>query len=234
MSGFRIVDAGDAVLVVEFDDRIDVAVNARTIALADAVRSEAIAGVRDVVPTFRSVAVYFDPLRTDRDRLRTLLQKAASQVLTGDGRVQSGRVVDIPVCYDAEFALDLDAVASRVGLDPETVVQLHAGRTYRVFMLGFVPGFAYLGMLDARIAVPRRDTPRPFVEPGSVAIAGEQTGVYPARTPGGWHIIGRTPLTMFSPDRPASSLLRAGENVRFSPLDRDEFARRLAAQDAAA
>lgn len=234
MSGFRITNAGDAVLVAEFDERIDVAVNARTIALADVVRSAAVAGVRDVVPTFRSVAVYFDPLRTDRHLLQSTLQNAAASVLMGDGSVHTGRFVDIPVCYDREFAVDLDAVASRVGLDPEAVVQLHAGRTYRVFMLGFVPGFAYLGTLDPRIAVPRREMPRAAVEAGSVAIAGEQTGVYPARTPGGWHVIGRTPLAMFSSDRPGSSLLRAGDSVRFMPIDRREFARQSAAQDAAA
>jgi inhibitor of KinA len=136
----------------------------------------------------------------------------------------------VPVCYDADLGPDLDHVAAHARLDRDTVIALHTGRTYCVFMLGFVPGFAYLGTIDPRLTLPRRQNPRPAVEPGSVAIAGEQTAVYPSRTPGGWHIIGRTPLKMFVPERPESSLLEAGDVVRFAAIDRREFVRIAAAQ----
>ncbi len=217
--------AGDAVLIVELDDRIDAAVNARAIATADTLRAAAIPGVRDVVPAFRSVAVYFEPLRTDQRRLEAETRRAASDARHLAETSPSQSTVEIPVCYEPELGPDLDAVASRAQLDRDTVIHLHAGRTYRVFMLGFVPGFAYLGSLDPRIAVPRRQTPRAAVAAGSVGIAGEQTGVYPCRTPGGWQIIGRTPIAMFSASRPESSLLRAGDHVRFVPIDRAEFDR---------
>jgi KipI family sensor histidine kinase inhibitor len=138
------------------------------------------------------------------------------------------------VCYDREFAPDLADVALQTGLETSAVAELHSARTYRVFMLGFVPGFAYLGLLDPRLALPRRQTPRPAIDPGSVAIAGEQTAVYPSRTPGGWHIIGRTPLTMFSVDRERAALLQAGDRVRFTPIGPSEFARLSAAPDAVA
>lgn len=231
MSAFRVVAAGDAAIVAEFDDRIDVAVNARAVALAEAIRAADIAGVRDVVPAFRSVTVYFDPLRTDQARLTASIESSAASPAAA--RPASHRRLDVPVCYDVDLGPDLDEVAARVGLQPQDVVTLHTSRTYRVFMVGFVPGFAYLGTLDRRIVLPRRETPRPSVAPGSVGIAGQQTGVYPSQTPGGWHILGRTPLRMFVPDRPGSSLLAAGDTVRFVPVDRAEFTR-LAAQGRAA
>jgi KipI family sensor histidine kinase inhibitor len=134
-----------------------------------------------------------------------------------------GALVEIPVCYDHEAGPDLDDVARFAGLGHDDVVAAHVGRDYRVFMLGFVPGFAYLGTVDARIAAPRRATPRPSVPSGSVGIAGEQTAVYPSQTPGGWNIVGRTPLHMVSFDRAKPSLLEPGDTVRFRAIDRGEF-----------
>jgi len=224
MTSARIVQAGDAVLVAEFDDRIDAAVNALAIALADAVRSAAVAGVRDVVPTFRSVAVYFDPLASDVTKLEGLLRDMAGSVVPADE--DASTLVEIPVCYDREFAPDIDDVVAFAGLpSPEDVAAIHSARTYRVFMLGFVPGFAYLGSVDERIAAPRRRSPRTHVASGSVGIAGLQTGVYPQPTPGGWNIIGRTPVRMLSLDREEPSLLKAGDSVRFHPIDRSVFDR---------
>jgi inhibitor of KinA len=224
----RIVPAGDAALLAEFEDRIDVAVNARAIAMADILRLSPLAGIRDIVPTYRSVAVYFDPLATDVDRLVTQMREAATAPV-GSTAV-NGVLVEVPVCYDAEFGPDLDDVAHFAGLGRSAVVAAHAGRDYRVFMLGFVPGFAYLGIVDSRIAAPRRAVPRARVPIGSVGIAGEQTGIYPSQTPGGWNLVGRTPLPMVSLDRAKPSLLEAGDTVRFRAIDRGGFNRIAAAQ----
>lgn len=219
MTAPRIVAAGDAALVAEFDDRIDVAVNARAVALADHVRTQLVRGVRDVVPTFRSVAVYFDPLQTDVDALAAMLKSASPR----SQQLGTEEVIDVPVCYDLHLGPDLADLARRAECDIDTVVSIHTGREYRVFMLGFTPGFAYLGTVDSRIAVPRLATPRLQVPAGSVAIAGEQTGIYPAQTPGGWNIIGRTPLQTWRADADQPALFQAGDRVRFRRVDRATF-----------
>lgn len=217
----RVVPAGDAALVVEFDEVIDPAVNARAIAVSNRIDAARVRGVRDVVPTYRSVAVYFDPLRTDYPALRALLEREALQPVPP--ATASPVPVRIPVCYGSDFGPDLDAVAAFARLTADEVVGLHAAGTYRVFMLGFVPGFAYMGLLDERIAAPRHATPRVRVPIGSVGIAGRQTGVYPAETPGGWQIIGRTPLKPFDALRMEPFLFKAGDSVQFYPIDRQTY-----------
>lgn len=223
MSDVRIVAAGDAALVAEFEERIDAGVNARVVALADRLQHEPEPGVLDIVPAYRSVTVYFDPLRIASDRLEGRLRS-----LCADATVRTtsaGTLVHLPVCYDAEFGLDLGVVCAFSGLGVGGVVEAHVAREYRVFMLGFVPGFPYLGTVDARIAAPRRSTPRTAVPAGSVAVAGQQTGIYPCQTPGGWNVIGRTPLNMLSLDRPVPTRVAAGDRVRFHPIDRAAFDR---------
>lgn len=225
MSAFRIVPAGDSALVVEFEERIDPDVNARAICCAEAIQAAGFAGVRDVVPTYRSVAVYFDPLRTDGDALMQRLHKEAEQPLPP---VPAARTpVRIPVCYGGDLGPDLSGVASFAGMQEADVVRVHAAATYRVFMLGFVPGFAYLGIVDDRIAMPRHATPRVRVPVGSVGIAGVQTGVYPAETPGGWQLIGGTLVKPFDPSREDPFLMKAGDAVQFYSIDRDEYERML-------
>ncbi len=220
---FHIVPAGDAALVVEFEDRIDPAINARAIAIAEGLRAAALAGVRDIVPTYRSVTVYFDPLRTPVEGLVDRLAHAAA---AATGRQTAPRdPVRVPVCYGGPFGPDLAHVAVAAGLDEGAVVALHAAITYRVFMLGFVPGFAYMGLVDARIATPRHETPRTRVPAGSVGIAGSQTGIYPAATPGGWQLIGRTPLKPFDPARTEPFLFKPGDAVRFEPIAPDTYTR---------
>ena len=226
MKPYRIIPAGDSALVVEFEERIDPEVNARAIAVADALQAAPIAGVRDVVPTYRTVAVFFDPLRTNYDALLERLETAAQRP-AGDTGHQRTPVV-IPVCYGGDLGPDIADVAGVARISEDEVVALHAGATYRVFMMGFVSGFAYMGIVDPRIAAPRRATPRVRVPLGSVGIAGEQTGVYPAETPGGWQIIGRTPLKPFDATRPDPFLVKAGDSVRFTPIDRAEYERLLA------
>ena len=223
MSLFRIVPAGDSALCVEFEERIDPDVNARAIALAERLRGAAIPGVRDIVPTYRSVSVAFDPLRTDYDALIARVERdgAAPAPDAMPGR----KTIRVPVCYGGDFGPDLTAVAAFGGISESEVVALHTSRVYRVFMLGFVPGFAYLGIVDARIAAPRHSTPRTRVPAGSVGIAGVQTGIYPAETPGGWQLLGRTPVKPFDPGRKEPFLMRAGDAVQFYPIDRHEYER---------
>ena len=223
MNAARIVPAGDSALIVEFEERIDRTVNARVLALAERLTADPVAGVLDVVPTYRSVAVYFDPLRTRHAALMSWLSQEASVDTSAPARVPE--TVQVPVCYGSEFGPDLPAVAAFGGVTEPAVIELHTRPVYHVFMLGFAPGMAYLGSVDERIAAPRRDTPRLRVPRGSVGIAGEQTGIYPADSPGGWQIIGRTPLKPFDTTRTNPFLMRAGDRVRFQAIDRAEFDR---------
>ena len=223
MSHCRIVPAGDSALIVEFEERIDPAINARAIALADLLQAAAIAGVRDVVPTYRSVAVFFDPLRTNYDTLLERIERDAGRPAPDAAR--QAEPLRIPVCYGGDLGPDLGAVAAFGGISADEVIALHASATYRVFMLGFVPGFAYMGIVDARIAAPRHSTPRVRVPAGSVGIAGVQTGIYPAETPGGWQLIGRTPIKPFDANRAQPFLMKAGDAVRFYAIDRAEYER---------
>ena len=223
MSHCRIVPAGDSALIVEFEERIDPAINARAIALADSLQAAAIAGVRDVVPTYRSVAVFFDPLRTNYDTLLERIERDAGRPAPDAAR--QAEPLRIPVCYGGDLGPDLGAVAAFGGISADEVIALHASATYRVFMLGFVPGFAYMGIVDARIAAPRHSTPRVRVPAGSVGIAGVQTGIYPTETPGGWQLIGRTPVKPFDANRAQPFLMKGGDAVRFYAIDRAEYER---------
>lgn len=221
MTVVRIVPAGDSAILLELEERIDERVNARVIGIAESLQRQAIAGVRDIVPTYRSVAVYFDPLRTDQQVLVESLEGEAAR--QDDVTLGSAVVHRVPVCYGGEFGPDLAAVADFAGIAEADAVAIHSGATYRVFMLGFMPGFAYMGVLDPRIAAPRRLTPRARVAAGSVGIAGPQTGIYPMDAPGGWQLIGRTPLRPFDPARANPFLVKAGDSVEFYPITRGEF-----------
>jgi KipI family sensor histidine kinase inhibitor len=206
----------DSMLLVELDAVIDPLVNERAIELAQRLTARAGRGVRDIVPGYCTVGVHFDPLATDLSALeRAILD--AGKGLDGLDRLPGRPIVEIPVSYGGADGPDLDAVAAFAGCTPEEVVERHAGRTYRVYMLGFVPGFAYMGRVDPTIAAPRHRMPREKVPAGSVGIAGEQTGVYPMETPGGWQLVGRTRLQMFDASRERPSLLAPGDLVRFVP-----------------
>jgi KipI family sensor histidine kinase inhibitor len=219
---FRIVEAGDSALIVEFEDRLDPAINQQAISLADAIRAGGISGVRDVAPAYRSVAVYFDPVRIDYYSLTALLRAEASALKPTDA-AQVGNPIRVPVCYGGEFGPDLRMVAAFAGVSEAEAIRLHTERTYRVYMLGFVPGFAYMAAVDERIAAPRLPTPRAEIPLGSVGIAGLQTGVYPAATPGGWRIVGRTPLKPFDLDRLEPFFFKPGDAVQFYAVDPAEY-----------
>lgn len=185
---------------------------------ASAVRRQAIGGVTDVVLAYRSAAVFADPDRADLDRLVSQLR--AIEIDSKADEAEAGRVVAIPVLYDGP---DLAEVAARCETTPAEVVAIHSGREYRVFAIGFLPGFPYAGYLPRALSgLARRAEPRLRVSAGSVAIAGRQTGIYPAESPGGWHLLGRTPLRIADPDR-GDFPIRAGDRLRFEPITRDEF-----------
>ena len=217
-------EAGDSAVILQLEagvpqrhNEIDAEVNSRAIRIAEGVRQRRIRGVRDVVPTFRSVAVFFDPLATDLNVIVEALEERSDQRQPRE----AGRVVEVPVVYGGEAGPDLASVADAAGLTPEAVVARHASHAYRVFMLGFLPGFPYMAPVDEAIAAPRRPTPRARVAAGSVGIAGRQTGIYPRESPGGWQIIGRTPLELFDPGKTPPALLAPGDTVRFVPVESD-------------
>jgi KipI family sensor histidine kinase inhibitor len=204
-------EAGDSALLLELDEVIDASVNARAIAIASAVRRASLPGVRDVISAYRSVAVHFDPLLIDAEKIREALSQAADSAPAGP----TGKTVVIPVQYGGDKGPDLRDVASFAGVSSDEIVARHAGTAYRVFMLGFLPGFAYMGSVDESIAMPRHATPRLKVPAGSVGIAGHQTGIYPRESPGGWRVIGRTWTSLFNAHRTPSALLAPGDTVRF-------------------
>ena len=217
----RIAPAGDAALLVEFEPAIDARINARAIALAEKLRRRCGTAIRDAVVGYATLTLYFDPLVVDGAWMEEEIREAA--ISMDDIGVADGAAVEVPVCYGGEFGPDLGDVAAFGGCTEADVIALHSGTQYRVYMVGFVPGFAYLATVDPRIAAPRRATPRAAVPAGAVAIAGGQTGVYPAVTPGGWNIIGRTPLKPYDPGRRNPFLLQPGDTVNFRPVTRDEY-----------
>ena len=220
---------GDAALVLAFEERIDPEINDQAVHVAAAVRRAGHPGVRDVVDSYAAVTVHFDPVRTDVETLATDLKRAAR---AGAERVADGpqpaQEVVIPVCYGGARGPDLVDVATFGRCSEGEVVERHVARVYQVYMLGFLPGFAYLAEVERSIAAPRRPTARLRVPSGSVGIAGGQTGVYPVEAPGGWQLIGQTPTPMYVPGRADPFLLHAGDAVRFTPIGETEF-RRLAA-----
>lgn len=222
----RLVPMGDRALVIEFGDAADPVLSSHIAAMAQRMRASPPAGVLDIVPTYTTLALHYDPAAVeDGDSPYDALAGQVESWLGDEppGSSIKGRAMEIPVCYGGEFGEDLEALAGRHGLQPQDVVRLHSEARYHVHMLGFVPGFAYLGGLDARLATPRRDDPRPKVPAGSVAIGGSQTGIFPLATPGGWHLIGRTPLRLFMPDSEPPCLLNAGDSVQFVPISAAQF-----------
>lgn len=220
-STFRILPLGDAALTIEFGNEINPEINSRVVAFATTVFDQHWQGIYDIVPTYRSVTVHFDPLQWDSatlaKRLKTLPRREPGQA------EPQGILHEIPVLYGGEWGQDLEEVATFAGLQPAEAIALHASVPYRVYMLGFSPGFPYLGLVPEQLAMPRRATPRTKVLAGSVGIADRQAGIYPTATPGGWRLIGRTPISIYRKTRTNPFLLKPGDRVRFKPIIRDEF-----------
>ncbi|WP_027409129.1 5-oxoprolinase subunit PxpB [Anoxybacteroides tepidamans] len=191
--------------------------------LASLLGSGAYEGIIDIVPAFSSVTIYYDPLILGTYKQACSIIKAEMEKMDPTSLFREKRTIVIPVCYGGEFGPDLPEVARYHCMAEEEVIRLHSAARYKVYMIGFAPGFAYLGGLPSQLAAPRRAVPRLVVPAGSVGIAGSQTGVYPFATPGGWQIIGRTPLALFHPNQQPPSLLQAGDIVQFRPIDEKEY-----------
>lgn len=214
MSPPRVLPCGDTALAIEFGSAIDANLNARVLALDSRV-SEGLAGVVETVPTYRSLLVHYDPAVIDFDTLSTKLLALSANLPDTPAK---GRLWRIPVVYGGAFGIDLEEVAERHGLTPAALIEKHAAPVYRVYMIGFVPGFAYLGGLDPALATPRRETPRPRTPAGTISIGGIQAAVASIEAPSGWHLLGRTPVRNFKLDRDPVFILTPGDRVRFEPI----------------
>lgn len=254
----QITPLGDSALLIRvvdnFEDTPEEALN-RVLATKRDLEAAKIPGIIEVAPAYTTVSVFYDPiLAIDggaaaenivgwfEQRIRAALKSVEARPLTrttadlgaaADSR-HYNKTIQIPVCYEQEFGLDLEEVARRAGIEPKEVVDLHCGGDYRVHCLGFTGGFAFLGGLPKKLATPRRNVPRKEIPAGSVAIGGKQTGIYPIKSPGGWNVIGRTPLKLFDPNKNPPTFLQAGDRVRFRAITREEFERSSSLQSVAA
>ena len=225
----RLLPCGDTAVAVEFGDSIAAGINARVIALDRAVRGANLPGVVECVPTYRSLLVHLDPLTADHAELFKTLHSFAQKIGT---EVRTTRRWSVPVVYGRGFGEDLEALAERHGMVPEAVIALHSDAVYQVYMVGFMPGFTYLGGLDPRLVTPRRPTPRARIPGGSISIGGAQTAIGAAPSPSGWHLIGRTPVRCFHRGRSPTFLFEAGDEVVFQPISESNW-ERLASKAAA-
>lgn len=219
----RILTAGDSSLLIEFGKEISPEINKRISATVQLMKEQHIEGVVDIIPAFASLLINYDP----RVVKYNVLVKRMKHLLKLDAKVENGhkRIFEIPVCYGGEFGPDLGNIAEHAGLTEQEVIDIHSSRDYLIYMLGFLPGFCYLGGLDERIFTPRLVNPRIRIEAGSVGIGGSQTGIYPLESPGGWQLMGKTPVKTYDPDRETPILVEAGDYIRFIPVDRAEYDR---------
>jgi inhibitor of KinA len=225
-SDYKVLPAGDTALVIEFGDAIDRRLNTQVLALAKRLKELRLDGMIESVPTFRSLMVHYDPLVLPAATLAARIAELMPALQTEE---DAGRLWRLPACYDARLAPDLDDVAARTGLTPAQVIERHSGVTYHVYMLGFLPGQAYMGDVPAELALARRPTPRPKIPAGTVAITATMTSIFPLETPCGWHLIGRSPVRLWESGPTAGALLAPGDKVIFTPVSLREY-ERLAAK----
>lgn len=221
MQKAKILTAGDSSLLIQFDSIIDPAVNARIAATVQLMREQQIEGVVDIIPAFCSLLINYDPRVVSYDEMKTRMEKILSvEVAAGERRK---KIYEIPVCYGGEYGPDLNTIAEHAGLTPAEVIDIHTSADYLIYMLGFLPGFTYLGGLDERIHTPRLANPRVRIPAGSVGIGGSQTGIYPMDSPGGWQLMGMTPVKTYDPNREIPILVEAGDYIRFVAVDEQEY-----------
>ncbi len=228
MADFKILKAADSALVIEFGSTIDRKVSDRVLALAETLEHAKLPGVTEVIATFRSLSINYDSLLTTGNELEQAVNAFVNQSTQSS---RGKRVWEIPVCYEPKFAPDIEEIAKTASLSVDEVVSLHSGIQYHVYMIGFVPGFPYMGDVSEKLRFPRRTDPRTRVPPGSLAIATSMTAVYPYESPGGWHLIGTSPVRFFDAASARGALLGPGDAVKFNPVSPAEFERiRLAVQ----
>lgn len=218
---YTFLQNGDTAVTVQFENEISEKVNGCVTALARNVENKHIHGVVELIPTFTSLTVIYNPLLVSSEKLKCQIKKLIPTQLSNDERKKT--IYRIPVCYDGEFAPDIQNVTEHNGISREKVVELHTSRNYLIYMLGFLPGFAYLGGLDERLYTPRLKSPRQEIFAGAVGIGGEQTGIYPVPSPGGWQLIGRTPVRVYDKEKESPVLYKAGDYIRFYSISADEY-----------
>lgn len=224
MDEVKLLQAGEQGLVIEFGNEIHPETNRLVHNIAQALSAHSIIGMLEVIPTYRSLLIYFDPLQISRVQLGEQIQQLIGAQATITERPKTdARVVRIPVCYGGEFGPDLAFVAQYNQISIGEVIQIHSSTPYQVYMLGFTPGFPYLGGMSEKIATPRLEKPRVKIPAGSVGIAGKQTGFYPVESPGGWQLIGRTPINAFDANNPQPFAFAAGDYLQFVPVSPEEF-----------
>ena len=222
-TGVRMLAAGEQGLVVDFGDEISVQINRMVQRLAEDLADLKLEGVLEIIPTYRSVMIYFDPLVITRLQFTECIQTLLDQLKTEETGQLPGRVLHVPVCYGGVFGPDIDFVARRTGLTVEEVINVHTSKAYFIYMLGFTPGFPYVGGMPEQLIVPRLAKLRVKIPEGSVGISGRQTGFYTVESPGGWRIIGRTPIKAFNPEQAHPFLFAAGDYLQFKAISVDEF-----------
>jgi len=218
----RLLPSGDSAIVIELGSEIDPAISSQVFVLAELIQAAEMPAVVELVPTYRSLLVSYDPMVSKHDEITDQLTAIIDRLEAAVESASDVRIIDLPVVYGGEDGPDLDSVAENAGLTTQQVIDIHSGVDYRVYMIGFAPGFPYLGGLDERIATPRLKTPRISVPAGSVGIAESQTGVYPNASPGGWQLIGRTAAKLFDVTSDSPSLITPGSKVRFVPVKSHE------------
>lgn len=223
LNDVKLLPAGDCALLAEFGRKVDSRINARVRALADAVLAADFVWYKDIVPAFASLLICFDKNMVGMDEVKAQISKLVAEL--PEVVAAEKRVWLVPVCYEGEFAPDMADMEQLTGLAAQEIIDIHSGRDYQIYMLGFLPGFPYLGGLDERIHAARLASPRVKIEAGSVGIGGAQTGIYPCASPGGWRLIGKTPVVLYDPEREQPIVYEAGDYIRFMPIDRAEFDR---------
>ncbi len=221
MEKLRFLSLGDSALTVEFSKSISEETNKKVKKLVKAIEKLNIEGVIEIVPAYSSLAIYFNPIKLSISKLKKHIKRALSK--KEESVSDKKRVFLIPVCYDGDCAPDMEDVCSLTGLSKNEVIKIHTSKDYLIYMLGFLPGFTYLGGLDERLYCNRLETPRTEIFEGAVGIGGKQTGIYPVKSPGGWRLIGRTPVKVYDSNRKEPVLYRAGDYVRFFAISLDEY-----------
>ncbi len=212
---------GDRGIILEYGDFIEPEVNLKVRTMAAVLESRPVKGILEAVPTYRSLLLIYDPMLTEPQSLKESLRALETSI--SQANVPPPRRIEIPVCYGGEFGPDIEFVANYHKIKVDEVIRIHSSPCYQIYMMGFTPGFPFLGVLPKILETPRLETPRLHVPAGSVAIASNQTGIYPISSPGGWRLIGRTPIKLFRPEEREPFLYKAGDLIKFIPIDRKEF-----------